>query len=406
MDAIHASCASSSNVSRPGSCPICANISLPFLPHPGPYGAGPPRRAHHAPRPHPARPRRFRRAGRQPAVADPRSGRRRGFRAHGGPRSARHAPRHQGQFNSRRSPMPTLLIKIRPAIWANLRTLLVVDGAVRALSSSIEAPADAHIVDAAGNILFPSFIDVHTHLREPGQRMEGNRSHRPCRRRARRFRGHSLHWRNTDPGQRRCRRDGTDSGSRPPLVAARSPCPSHRRGHGRAQGRGAGAHGRAQGRGLRRHLQRRQARREYGTLPPGDGIRRRFLGLIVIDHCEDPYLAAKSAHERRRHQRRARHQGAAGRGGDHTGRAQHPPCRLSRRARAHRPRVRRSVPWTSSRGASLRGVKGDGGNHPPDDPTLDDTAVNNHNTLAKAEPAPAHARRCRGPARSGQVRRD
>ena len=30
------------------------------------------------------------------------------------------------------------------------------------------APADAEIVDAAGKILFPSFIDVHTHLREPG----------------------------------------------------------------------------------------------------------------------------------------------------------------------------------------------------------------------------------------------
>ena len=63
--------------------------------------------------------------------------------------------------------MPTLLIK-NARYLGEPADLLAVDGAVRALSSSIEAPADAHIVDAAGNILFPSFIDVHTHLREPG----------------------------------------------------------------------------------------------------------------------------------------------------------------------------------------------------------------------------------------------
>ena len=78
--------------------------------------------------------------------------------------------------------MSSLLIKNARYLGDSV-DLLVVDGKVQSLSASINAPADAEIVDAAGKILFPSFIDVHTHLREPGYEWKGNRSHGPQLRR-------------------------------------------------------------------------------------------------------------------------------------------------------------------------------------------------------------------------------
>ena len=63
--------------------------------------------------------------------------------------------------------MSSLLIKNARYLGDSV-DLLVVDGKVQSLSASINAPTDAEIVDAAGKILYPSFIDVHTHLREPG----------------------------------------------------------------------------------------------------------------------------------------------------------------------------------------------------------------------------------------------
>lgn len=63
--------------------------------------------------------------------------------------------------------MSTLLVKNARYLGDSV-DLLVADGKVQSLSASINAPAGAEIVDAAGKVLFPSFIDVHTHLREPG----------------------------------------------------------------------------------------------------------------------------------------------------------------------------------------------------------------------------------------------
>lgn len=63
--------------------------------------------------------------------------------------------------------MSTLLIK-NTRYLGDPMDLLIVDGHVRELSASIEAPENATVIDASGKILFPSFIDVHTHLREPG----------------------------------------------------------------------------------------------------------------------------------------------------------------------------------------------------------------------------------------------
>ena len=46
--------------------------------------------------------------------------------------------------------------------------LLVRDGRIAA-TGSVPAPAEARVIDAAGLVLAPGFIDLHTHLREPGQ---------------------------------------------------------------------------------------------------------------------------------------------------------------------------------------------------------------------------------------------
>jgi dihydroorotase len=47
--------------------------------------------------------------------------------------------------------------------------VLVVDGVVAALGERIDAPEGAETIDAAGLVVAPGLIDVHVHLREPGQ---------------------------------------------------------------------------------------------------------------------------------------------------------------------------------------------------------------------------------------------
>ncbi|MCW2602276.1 MAG: pyrC [Pseudonocardiales bacterium] len=49
--------------------------------------------------------------------------------------------------------------------------VLIADGAIAAIGApgSVAVPDDAQIVEADGLILLPGFVDVHTHLREPGR---------------------------------------------------------------------------------------------------------------------------------------------------------------------------------------------------------------------------------------------
>jgi dihydroorotase len=47
--------------------------------------------------------------------------------------------------------------------------LLLAGGTVARFGGTIEAPADAEVIDCGGCIVAPGFIDVHCHLREPGR---------------------------------------------------------------------------------------------------------------------------------------------------------------------------------------------------------------------------------------------
>ncbi|MBX7451332.1 dihydroorotase [Mycobacterium sp. G7A2] len=43
------------------------------------------------------------------------------------------------------------------------------DGQIAAIGAGLDVPADADIIDARGQVLLPGFVDLHTHLREPGR---------------------------------------------------------------------------------------------------------------------------------------------------------------------------------------------------------------------------------------------
>jgi dihydroorotase len=52
---------------------------------------------------------------------------------------------------------------------SDVRDVLIEDGRIREVSPSIDAPAGATVIDAEGCWVGPSFVDLHTHLREPGR---------------------------------------------------------------------------------------------------------------------------------------------------------------------------------------------------------------------------------------------
>ncbi|HEY3346859.1 MAG TPA: amidohydrolase family protein, partial [Nitrospirota bacterium] len=46
--------------------------------------------------------------------------------------------------------------------------IYIEDGKIAGVGKGISAPEDAEIIDAAGKLVTPGLIDIHTHLREPG----------------------------------------------------------------------------------------------------------------------------------------------------------------------------------------------------------------------------------------------
>ena len=50
-----------------------------------------------------------------------------------------------------------------------LADVLIQDGKISAIGQKLAAPAGTEIFNAAGKIVSPGLIDLHVHLREPGQ---------------------------------------------------------------------------------------------------------------------------------------------------------------------------------------------------------------------------------------------
>ena len=46
--------------------------------------------------------------------------------------------------------------------------VLIMDGRIAGVGN-VKAPADARVVDCGGKVVCPGFVDLHVHLREPGQ---------------------------------------------------------------------------------------------------------------------------------------------------------------------------------------------------------------------------------------------
>ena len=46
--------------------------------------------------------------------------------------------------------------------------VLVQDGKIAAIGRDLSVPAGIEILDASGKYIFPGFVDLHVHLREPG----------------------------------------------------------------------------------------------------------------------------------------------------------------------------------------------------------------------------------------------
>lgn len=69
--------------------------------------------------------------------------------------------------------------KIRPITGAEIENgelLIGDDGKIAAIGKTVDAPADAKVIDATGCLVTPGFIDAHCHIGidEEGMRWEGN----------------------------------------------------------------------------------------------------------------------------------------------------------------------------------------------------------------------------------------
>ena len=70
---------------------------------------------------------------------------------------------------SLRSGPPVLIRGVRRYGEGEPVDVLVADGQIADIGSALAVPDDADVIDAVGQILLPGFVDLHTHLREPGR---------------------------------------------------------------------------------------------------------------------------------------------------------------------------------------------------------------------------------------------
>ncbi|MGC5258687.1 dihydroorotase [Gordonia sp. DT218] len=62
-----------------------------------------------------------------------------------------------------------LIADVRPYGEGDPVDVLVVDGEITAIGTDLTVPEDVDRVDGGGAVLLPGFVDLHTHLREPGR---------------------------------------------------------------------------------------------------------------------------------------------------------------------------------------------------------------------------------------------
>lgn len=62
-----------------------------------------------------------------------------------------------------------LITDVRPYGEGDPVDVLVVDGVISEIGSDLTAPIDVITLDGNGGVLLPGFVDLHTHLREPGR---------------------------------------------------------------------------------------------------------------------------------------------------------------------------------------------------------------------------------------------
>ena len=85
---------------------------------------------------------------------------------------------------------------VDPANRLDAKTdVLISEGKIIAVGADAakQAPRDAERMALNGLVVCPGLIDLHVHLREPGQTRQGNPRHRHRRRRARRIHFGRLH---------------------------------------------------------------------------------------------------------------------------------------------------------------------------------------------------------------------
>jgi dihydroorotase len=74
------------------------------------------------------------------------------------------------QFSESASFCPPVLIRgVRCYGEGDPVDVLVDDGQIAAIGPNLSVPDDADVIDANGQVLLPGFVDLHTHLREPGR---------------------------------------------------------------------------------------------------------------------------------------------------------------------------------------------------------------------------------------------
>jgi len=63
----------------------------------------------------------------------------------------------------------TVLLRAVAPLGATRVDVLLEGGVIADVGKRVDAPADAEVIDAGGLVLLPGFVDLHTHLREPGR---------------------------------------------------------------------------------------------------------------------------------------------------------------------------------------------------------------------------------------------